>query len=282
MRQSDRHPKDLTVYIHRYDPERSEGQRWRQQYTLHVEPGMTVLDGLHALKERQDSTVCYRFSCRMGVCGSCAMLINGKPALACNTQILEVADRTLALAPMPNFDIVRDLVPDLSCFFLKHRSVEPYLQREDQEELEQPTGEFFQTPEEVVSYLQFSYCIRCGLCVSACPTVATDDNYLGPMALAQTQRYNADTRDGGFHSRKQVVGASGGAFSCHYAGECSNVCPKGVDPARAVQLLKRELVFDYLRLRRRREPSPVMGPPEDAERDPDIPEAPPHTIHPTS
>ncbi len=278
MKQAGQKPTEITVYVDRYDPEREQSPRWRQEYALHVEPGMTVLDGLHTVKEAQDPTLCYRFSCRMGVCGSCGMLINGKLSLACNTQILEVTRRVLTVAPMPNFDIVRDLVPDLAGFFRKHDSVQPYLQREDEEELEGPTGEYFQAPEEVLRYLQFSYCIRCGLCVAACPTVATDDSYIGPMALAQAHRYDADTRDAGFHSRKQVVGAGGGAFSCHYAGECSNVCPKGVDPARAVQLLKRGLVLDYLRLLRRRDPSHVMGPDEHAQRLPDIPPPPPHTV----
>jgi succinate dehydrogenase / fumarate reductase iron-sulfur subunit len=270
--------RDIRLYVQRYDPEREGSRRWWQEYPLHVTAGMTVLEGLHAVKEEQDATICYRFSCRMGVCGSCGMLINGKLALACNTQILHVADRTLALAPMPNFDVVRDLVPDLGPLFEKHQSVEPYLQRPDLDELENPTGEFLQTKEQLDEYLQFSCCIRCGLCVASCPTVATDERYIGPMALAQAERYNTDRRDGGFHSRKHVVGATGGAFSCHYAGECSNVCPKGVDPARAIQRLKRDLVFDYLRLRRGREPSPVLGTPKDAQRRPEIPEAPPHSV----
>ncbi|MFQ5809829.1 MAG: succinate dehydrogenase/fumarate reductase iron-sulfur subunit [Armatimonadota bacterium] len=281
MEQSEHEPRDITVYIDRYDPERDEQPRWRQEYALHVAPGMTVLDGLHALKETSDSTICYRFSCRMAVCGSCGMMINGRPALACNTQILEVTDRVLTVAPMPNFDVVRDLVPDLGSFFQKHKSVLSHLRRPDEQELENPTGEYFQSPEQLLKYLQFSYCIRCALCVSACPTVATDDGYLGPMALAQAHRYSADSRDAGFDARKQVVSDRGGAFSCHYAGECSNVCPKGVDPARAIQLLKRDLVFDYLRVRRRREPSAVLGPPEHAERQPDVPEAPPHTVETT-
>ncbi len=277
MDQLGQEKREITVYIDRYDPERAENPRWRQKYTLLVEPGMTVLDGLHLLKETQDPTLSYRFSCRMAVCGSCGMLINGKPMLACNTQILQVADKVLTIAPMPNYDIIRDLVPDLTLFFEKHRSVQPYLQRRDVEELENPTGEYFQSPEQLVAYLQFSYCIRCGLCVSACPTVATFEEYLGPMALAQAFRYCADSRDEGFDSRKEVVDSPGGVFSCHYAGECSNVCPKGVDPARAIQLLKRELVLDYFRLRRRIV-AELCGPPEHAERRPDVPEPPPRTV----
>ncbi len=230
MRQSEHEPRDITVYVDRYAPERTGASRWRQEYPLHVGPGMTVLDGLHAIKETQDATLAYRFSCRMAVCGSCGMLINGKPALACNTQILEVTDRVLTVAPIPNFDIVRDLVPDLERFFEKHKSVLGHLQRPDGDELEDPTGEYFQSPDELLSYLQFSYCIRCALCVSSCPTVATDDGYIGPMALGQAHRYNADSRDGGFDARKQVVGSRGGGFQLPLRRGVLQRVPQGRGP----------------------------------------------------
>jgi len=271
---------DITVYLRRYNPERDARPRW-QRYALRVLPGMTVLDGLHEIQEKQDATLSFRFSCRMGVCGSCAMMINGLPALACNTQIAQVADRTLALAPLPNFDIIKDLVPDLSPMFRKHTALHPYIERDDVGELENPSGEFYQSPEELTRYLQFAYCIKCGSCMAACPTLATDPEYSGPMPLAQAHRYNNDSRDAGFHGRKMVAGAGHGAFRCHYAGECSHVCPKGVDPARALQLMKRDLVLDYLRLKRRRTPAAVQGPARDAQRLPDIPSAPPFTVRPT-
>jgi len=266
---------DILVHVRRFDPERDGKPRW-QDYTLRAEPGMTVLDGLHRIKETLDPTLSWRYSCRMGVCGSCGMLINGRPRLACNTQIFDVARDRLVLAPMPNYAIVKDLVPDLTPLFEKHVSVHSYIERKDDGE---KAAEFIQTPEELERYLQFSYCIRCGLCMSACPTVASDRNYLGPMPLAQAHRYNGDSRDDGFSERKKIAGSSHGAFRCHYAGECSNVCPKGVDPARAVQLLKRDLVFSYLRLLKRRPRAQLSGGPSaDARRRPDIPEAPPYTV----
>ena len=154
----------------------------------------------------------------------------------------------------------------------------PLVHRDDEEERESPTGEYYQTPEELERYLQFSYCIRCGLCMSACPTLATDVDYLGPMPLTQGYRWNADTRDQGFDVRKASAGDEHGAFRCHYAGECSNVCPKGVDPARAIQFLKRQLVMDYFRLLRRREGCAILGPDHDAQRRPEIPDAPPFTV----
>jgi len=246
--------RDLIFYIRRFDPEQDDAP-WLQQFIVPVEQGMTILDGLHQIKETQDPTLAWRFSCRMGVCGSCAMLINGKPGLGCNTQIFDISDSAVTLAPLPNFVIIKDLVPDLTPLFEKHRFIHPYIKREDLEELTNPTGEYFQTPQDLERYLQFTYCIKCGACMAACPTMATDREYLGPTALAQAYRYNADSRDYGFKARKNKVAVSHGVFSCHYAGECSNVCPKGVDPARAIQLMKRELVLDYLKLKRLKKPA---------------------------
>jgi len=131
-----------------------------------------------------------------------------------------------------------------------------------------PTGEYFQTPKELEKYLQFSYCIKCGACIAACPTMATDREYLGPTALAQAYRYNTYSRDGGFKARKDMVEFIYGVFSCHYAGECSRVCPKGVDSARAIQLMKRELVLDYLKLKRHKKPALALNPSEREEQKP--------------
>ncbi len=268
---------DITFHLRRYNPDVDNKPHW-QKFKVHVEPGMTVLDGLHLIKETQDPTLAVRYSCRMGVCGSCGMLLNGRPSLACNTQILDIATKDLTVASLPNFDIVKDLVPDLTPLFTKHISIHPYIVRDDADEMLNPTGEFFQSPDELTEYLQFTYCIKCGLCMSACPTMATDPEFLGPQPIAQSYRYNRDTRDDGFSLRKKIVGDTHGAFRCHYAGECSNVCPKGVDPARAIQFMKRQLVWDYLKLRKRKLKSHTLGKPEGVERRPEIPEAPVFTV----
>jgi succinate dehydrogenase / fumarate reductase iron-sulfur subunit len=268
---------DIIFYIRRYNPEADIEPHW-QQYTVHVEPGMTVLDGLHQIKETQDATLSLRYSCRMGVCGSCGMLLNGRPSLACNTQILDIATERLTVASLPNFDIVKDLVPDLTPLFDRHIAINPYIMRDDADEMLNPTGEFYQSPDELTEYLQFTYCIKCGLCMAACPTLATDLEYLGPQALPQSYRYSQDTRDDGFIARKKTVGSTHGAFRCHYAGECSNVCPKGVDPARAIQHMKRKLVLEYLRIRKHKGKSQTLGKPEGVERRPEIPEPPPFTV----
>ncbi len=269
--------RDLIFVVRRYNPETDHAPH-NKEYTVYVEPGMTVLDGLHVIKNEQDSTLVWRFSCRMGVCGSCGMLINGKPMLACNTQIMHVADKVLTVGPLPNFDIIRDLVPDLSPMFNKHISGRPNIQRDDVDPKTLPTDEYYQTPEELVRFLQFSYCIKCGCCMAACPTMATDREYLGPMPLTQFHRYNVDTRDTGFDERKKIAGGTSGVARCHYAGECSNVCPKGVDPARAIQLMKRDLVFSYLKLKSRKGPCGTIGPDPHAKRMEGVPDAPPFTI----
>jgi succinate dehydrogenase / fumarate reductase iron-sulfur subunit len=268
---------EIIFNIRRFNPEKDEAPYY-QEFKLDIKPGTTVLDALHAIKNTQDNSLAMRFSCRMGVCGSCAMLINGKPGLACNTQVLHVAKTRLCLGPLPNFEIIKDLVPDLKVLFNKHTDLEPFIKRNDTEEMMNPTGEFFQSPEELVNYLQFAYCIKCGACMAACPTLATDKGYMGPMPLTQAHRYNTDTRDSGFNERKQKCGSKDGAFKCHYAGECSNVCPKGVDPARAVQLLKKSLVLDYLRLLKKKPPCGVMDKPEGVERRKEIPFAPEYTV----
>ncbi len=237
----------INFHVTRYNPE-TDRAPCMKTYPVSVREGMTVLDGLHFIKNNLDSTLAWRYSCRMGVCGSCGMLLNGRPSLACNTQILHIADADLAVGPLPNFEVIRDLVPDFSPMFNKHASIKPYILRRNEAEINDSAGEFYQSPQQLESYLQFTYCIKCGCCMAACPTLATDTRYLGPMPLAAAQRYNADTRDEGRLERNRITGAPNGVFRCHYAGECSNVCPKGVDPAKALQFLKRHLVLDYLHL----------------------------------
>jgi succinate dehydrogenase / fumarate reductase iron-sulfur subunit len=214
----------------------------------------------------------------MGICGSCGMLINGLPRLACNTQVSELGSAVVAVSPLPNFEIIRDLVPDLLPMFKIHQELKPFLIREEPQEQDGPSGELVQSPEELERYLQFSYCIKCGCCMAACPTMATDREYAGPMPLAQAHRYNADSRDGGFGARREKLSGERGPWRCHFAGECSRVCPKGVDPARAIQLMKRALVLETLRLRRQPCPAKLAGKPHDAKRRPDIPEAPKPTV----
>jgi len=270
-------PSEITFRIRRFDPAVDTAPHW-DDFRIPGTPGMTVLEGLKAIKESHSPSLAWRSSCRMGVCGSCGMFINGRPRLACNTQIAELGASLVTVAPLPNFNTIRDLVPDLVPMFDAHAALQPYVIRTDVAEQREPTGEFWQSIEELEHYLQFTYCIKCGCCMAACPTYATDPSYSGPMPLGQAHRYNADTRDDGFVARKQVLATGAGPWKCHYAGECSRVCPKGVDPAKAIQLMKRQLVTDYLRLLRHKAPAPIAVKPVGIKRREGIPEAPAPTV----
>jgi succinate dehydrogenase / fumarate reductase, iron-sulfur subunit len=211
-------------------------------YRVPVSRWTTVLDALIYVKERLDSSVAIRFSCRMASCGSCGMRINGIPRLACYTKISELGTDTITCEPLPNFPLIRDLVTDFQQFFDHHRNIQPYIQNTHPDPSIERLSEFKQTPQEVDEFLQFSYCIKCGLCYSACPTVATDTKFPGPQALAQAYRYFADNRDDSAQKRLDIVDEKHGVWRCHFAGSCSMVCPKGVDPALGIQMLKSHLV----------------------------------------
>jgi succinate dehydrogenase / fumarate reductase iron-sulfur subunit len=269
---SKRFGKPIIFKILRYDPEKDD-RPFYKSYQIILERGMTVLDGLMRIKETQDSTLSYRKSCRMGICGSCAMYVNGLPVLTCQTQIAELDSNVITVKPLPNYPIIRDLVPDLDSLFKKHQDIKPYIIREDLEEINNPSGEFSQTPEELERYIQFSYCIKCGACLAACPTCATDEEYIGPQALTQAYRYTVDTRDGGFKQRKKAVDVPHGIWRCHFPGACSEACPKGVDPAFALQLLKRKLIFG-----KQKKPASLAVQPKDVKRWEGIPEAPAPTV----
>lgn len=260
--------RQIIFKVQRYDPEQ-DGVLHFQEFTVPASPGITVLDSLIYIKENLDSTLTFRTSCRMGICGSCGVLVNSYPHLACHTQIEEFQSDTLTVKPLPNLPIIKDLVVDLTPMFNNHQAIKPYLLRYDTPEVESPTGEFAQTPQELNDYLQFAYCIKCGICISACPTSASDKLFLGPQALAQSYRYCADNRDGGQPERLSIVAANHGVWHCHFAGSCSEACPKGVDPALAIQLLKRRLAAQALGLGKKQRPSPVVPPP--AETKPRLP-----------
>lgn len=208
-----------------------------------VQRWTTVLDALLYIKAYKDHSLGIRYSCRMASCGSCGMKINGIPRLACYTKISELEGSTITVEPLANFPHVRDLVTDFSQFFLHHHDVKPYILNKDADILDRnKLSEFIQTPEDLDKFLQFSYCIKCGLCYSACPTVATDTKFPGPQALAQAYRYFIDNRDAATKERLRLIDDRHGIWRCHFAGSCSSVCPKGVDPALGIQLLRGHLL----------------------------------------
>ena len=212
-------------------------------FEVPVQRWTTVLDALLYAKSYHDSSIGIRYSCRMASCGSCGMKINGIPRLACYTKISELEGSTITCEPLANFPHIRDLVTDFSQFFDHHKKMQPYIHNENSDMTDKKgLIEFNQSLEDVDKYLQFSYCIKCGLCYSACPTVATDTKFPGPQALSQAYRYYADTRDNDTKERLNIVDEKHGIWRCHFAGSCSAVCPKGVDPALGIQLLRGHLM----------------------------------------
>lgn len=232
---------DVKLLVQRFDPLADEKPRL-SEYTIPKREGMTVLDALLYARDYLDHSIALRFSCRQASCGSCGMKINGKPRLACYTQVEELGGDKVVAQPMDNFGIIKDLVTDLETFFTKHRQLMPYVLRSDSQEADHPSAEFLMKPEELEKVLQFTYCIKCGLCTSSCPTTSTDSLFPGPQALAQAYRYTTDVRDEGGDRRLELLDSAHGVWRCHFAGTCSSVCPKGVDPALGIQLLKRHVM----------------------------------------
>lgn len=228
--------KSITLRIARFNPQNDSDTKF-MEFKVPVEKWTTVLEVILDVKKHFDHSVAVRYSCRQATCGSCGMIINGKPRLACFTKVSELNSDVVTVEPMHNFPIIRDLAVRFDRLFDTHHKVKPYLIRDDTE-ITTENKELLQSPEELEQFIQFSNCIKCGLCNSACPTMATDSSFVGPQALAQAYRYVADSRDKGKDSRLKIIDDSHGIWRCHFAGSCSQVCPKGVDPAMGIQLLR--------------------------------------------
>jgi succinate dehydrogenase / fumarate reductase iron-sulfur subunit len=234
---SEQDKRTVTLRVSRINRSKGSGVHF-DSFQVPVQRWTTVLDALLYAKQYSDHSIAIRYSCRMASCGSCGMKINGIPRLACYTKISEIEHDTITCEPLSNFPAIRDLVTDFGQFFAHHKEMQPYIQNKAVESSNERLSGFQQSPEDVDKFLQFSYCIKCGLCYSACPTVATDTKFPGPQALAQAYRYFADSRDAESKKRLKIIDDRHGIWRCHFAGSCSAVCPKGVDPALGIQLLR--------------------------------------------
>jgi fumarate reductase iron-sulfur subunit len=226
--------KSVTLEIRRYRPEEDDEPVW-QSFDVPLRDEWMVLDGLNHIKDELDGSLSYRWACRMGVCGSCGMVVNGEPVLTCATYLKELR-HPVRIEPLRGFPVMRDLVIDLHDFVDKLASVKPWIIRKEDKPLSE--GEYLQTPEELADYKRYSMCINCMLCYSACPIYALEPDFIGPAAIALAQRYNLDSRDQGAAERMDVLSQHEGIWCCTFVGECSTVCPKNVDPAGAIQRYK--------------------------------------------
>jgi succinate dehydrogenase iron-sulfur subunit len=225
----------ITLQVARYRPEQ-ESEITFDEHDVPCPKDWVVLDGLNHIKDRIDGTLSYRWSCRMGICGSCGMTVNGEPKLTCATFLSDYAPGPVRVEPLRNFPVIRDLIVDIGDFMRKLVRVKPWIVRQVEKPLTE--GEYLQTPDELDEYKHYSMCINCMLCYAACPIYALDSKFIGPAAIALAQRYNFDNRDQGAADRMDVLSEHEGIWGCTFVGECTKVCPKHVDPAGAIQRYK--------------------------------------------
>ncbi|WP_339614923.1 succinate dehydrogenase iron-sulfur subunit [uncultured Gilvimarinus sp.] len=221
----------LKVELYRYNPE-TDSKPYMKSYELDTQgKDLMVLDVLELLKA-QDSSIVYRRSCREGVCGSDGMNINGKNGLACVTALSEcIKNNTLILRPLPGLPVIRDLIVDMSQFYAQYNKIEPYLQNESPA----PAIERLQSPEDRAKLDGLYECILCACCSTSCPSFWWNpDKFIGPAGLLQAYRFLVDTRDEATEHRLANLDDPFSVFRCHGIQNCVAVCPKGLNPTRAI------------------------------------------------
>ena len=234
----------ITLEVARYDPAQHAEPTFAK-YEVPFRKDWVILDALNYIKDRLDGSLSYRWSCRMGVCGSCGMMVDGEPKLTCATFLSSYAPGPVRVEPLRNFPIVRDLVIEMTDFMVKLKKVKPWIVRKDEKPISQ--GEYLQTPVQLENYKQFTMCINCLLCYAACPVYGLDNLFTGPAAIALAQRYNLDSRDQGARERREILSDHEGLWGCTFVGECTEVCPKHVDPAGAIQQYKVSAAMEWFK-----------------------------------
>lgn len=228
-----------TISIYRYDPDGSERPRLDRYEIALDHCGPMVLDALIKIKNEIDPTLTFRRSCREGVCGSCAMNISGTNTLACTKALAELGKK-IAIYPLPHLPVVKDLVPDLSHFYAQYASVEPWLKTTDPAEGDR---EQLQSPKDRARLDGLYECILCACCSTACPSYWwNSDRYLGPAILLQAYRWIVDSRDTATGERLDQLQDPFRLYRCHVILNCTNTCPKGLNPAKAIAETKRLLI----------------------------------------
>jgi len=232
----------LTVAIQRFTPG-TDTRPQLEQHQVEVADTASVLDVLFALQRGPSPDLAFRFSCRVGMCGSCAMVVNAREELTCSALAAPLGP-SLRIEPLRNLPVVRDLVPDLAPFFAAYRRAFPhFVPRHD-------LSGFYPMPHDSPEWKAMDHqpqCIDCAACYSACTLVTLHPRYLGPMALHRALSLIADPRDNARKERLDCISDESGAFRCHTLGNCREVCPRGISPAASIQRLKRMAVFRQFR-----------------------------------
>ncbi|MCK6528336.1 succinate dehydrogenase iron-sulfur subunit [Myxococcota bacterium] len=225
---------EVSFEILRFDPSRDSSPRY-QTYRVEAEPNSRILDVLNTIKWEQDGTLTYRRSCAHGVCGSDAVVINGKNGLACQQLLKNYGGRTrFRIEPLPAFRVIKDLVVDMEPFFRHYERIKPYFVNEKPP----PETERLQDPVDREAIDDATKCILCGACTGSCPSFWSNQQYLGPAALLKAFRFVFDTRDTATDERLKVVNDQDGLWRCHTIFNCNACCPKEIDITDAISRLK--------------------------------------------
>jgi succinate dehydrogenase / fumarate reductase iron-sulfur subunit len=231
---------EVTLRIRRFNPE-IRPDPWWDEFTVDMEPTDRVLDALHEVKWRHDGTLALRRSCAHGICGSDAMVINGKNDLACKVLVKDVAP-TATIEPIRGLRVLKDLIVDMDAFFDGYAKMLPYLINDQ----DAPDRERLQSPEERERFDDTTKCILCAACTTSCPIFWGDEGYVGPAAIVNAHRFIFDSRDRGARQRLQILGEKTGVFRCRTTFNCTEACPRGIKVTKAIQEVKRSLMFDRL------------------------------------
>ncbi|MBA2793205.1 MAG: succinate dehydrogenase/fumarate reductase iron-sulfur subunit [Thermoleophilaceae bacterium] len=233
--------------VRRYNPESGETAYW-QEFGVDLDPERSVLDGILQVRDREDASVAVRCSCRAAICGSCAVKINGKTALACNTRISDAAakagvNQPIVVEPMNNMPVIKDLIVDMDAVHWKKvQRVVPWLLPDG----DPPEREYIVDPESMIDITQSMACIQCGACVGACLSLEVDPEFIGPAALAKAYRFIGDPRDDQTEERlKDLAEDPHGLYDCTHCFACIEVCPKDVAPMSQIMRLRRKATNDY-------------------------------------
>ncbi|EEH16466.2 succinate dehydrogenase [ubiquinone] iron-sulfur subunit, mitochondrial [Paracoccidioides brasiliensis Pb03] len=235
-------PKLKTFKIYRWNPDKPTEKPRMQNYALDLnKTGPMMLDALIRIKNEQDPTLTFRRSCREGICGSCAMNIDGVNTLACLCRIPTDTSKESRIYPLPHTYVVKDLVPDMTYFYKQYKSIKPYLQRDTPS----PDGrEIRQSPADRKKLDGLYECILCACCSTSCPSYWwNSQEYLGPALLLQSYRWLADSRDEKTEERKAALDNSMSVYRCHTILNCSRTCPKGLNPGLAIAEIKKMMAF---------------------------------------
>jgi succinate dehydrogenase / fumarate reductase iron-sulfur subunit len=229
-------PVDVNLRIKRFDPEHDRRPHW-EDYQVQVEETDRVLDALHEVRWHHDGSLAFRRSCAHGVCGSDAMVINGRNRLACVLLIKDVG-HDITVEPLRGLPVLKDLVVDMDAFFAQYRSVRPWLVADP------PEGdrERLQSPEERARYDDTTKCILCAACTTSCPIYWGNESFVGPAAIVNAHRFVFDSRDRAGEERLHIVDRGSGVWRCRTAFNCTDACPRGIKVTEAVEEVKRAIV----------------------------------------